>query len=270
MSEGIKPEGVRLLTEKEREIKTNLNTSHERESKTDLNKSQVWDDLEEWEKKWIERRREEHKEEARRLREAEEEYERFSRSMKVLEPVKKVESILATESSEPARLKMRLRGMEAFKEIPPFCVERIAYDQKAPHFILITPVVEAANRGKAGERLACSLRKALEFQTDEKIYSILEETGLKNTGVEETGLKETDLKGASLRETGEFSIKALDGAEFISLCRIFLSPDQEGQIIIEIQKSSFPYFHGYSFSVEDMVYNYLTWLHSSSGSFLRK
>ena len=80
MSKKIKQEEKILLTDKKPE-----------------DKPVFWDALEDWEKEWIEKRKEEQKEEARLLREAEKEYERFSRSMRVLEPAVKS----PTENSVP-------------------------------------------------------------------------------------------------------------------------------------------------------------------------
>ncbi|MEW5803704.1 MAG: hypothetical protein AB1847_16545 [bacterium] len=279
------------------------------EQKLENKDKQWWDALYDWEKKWKERRQEERRDEALLLKEAEEEYERFSRPMKVLDPPKKAKLILATQSREPGWSKMRLRSMKDFQEGPPFLIKRIDYyghqdkDADCHLTIRITPLSEFQDmglpvkrvqgwqdkrlqdkKGNASMHLAFSLRKALEFQTNEKIDSILEEAG-----------------------AGEFSIKALDGATFIPLCRVFCSPSQirlpdppgqgldnpdmtedparsarhdhhelpvrpgcqpcaEDQIIIEVQTSSFPYFHNYFFSIQEIVQNYLVWLHSASHS----
>ena len=77
----------------------------------------------------------------------------------------------------------------------------------------------------------------MEFQTSEKINVILDESGPQ-----------------------EFLIKALEGAEFIPLCRIFFT-DQD-KVSIEIKRHAFPYIHGYSFDVGEMVRHYLSWLKS--------
>jgi len=201
------------------------------------NSEKFWDALEDWEKKWTEERKTERKEEAKKIREAEEEYQRFSRSQKVLEPAKKAKDILATKSIEPSLGKMRLQKMESFPENQPFEIDRIDYDKKdfIHHPIRIIPKIEPEKKCKAHEYCAYSLRKALEFQTNEKINVILEASGPR-----------------------EFLIKALEGAEFVPLCRIFAS--SQDHIEIEIKKSSFPYIHGYSFDIEKIVYNYLAWL----------
>lgn len=212
-------------------------------SNKDLKKKaeQFWEALEDWEKKWTEERKNEHKEEAKKIREAEEEYQRFSRSQKVLEPVKKAKDILAVKSSEPSLGKMRLQKMESFPGNPPFEIDRIDYEKKdlIHHPIRIIPKIEPEKKCKAHAYCAYSMRKALEFQTNEKINVILEASGPR-----------------------EFLIKALEGAEFVPLCRIFAS--SRDYIEIEIKKSSFPYIHGYSFDIGKIVYNYLIWLQTYS------
>jgi hypothetical protein len=199
-----------------------------------------WKALEAWEKRWIEERKERRLEEARSIREAEDEYQRFSHSTSVLTPpAKKVGQVLATQSREPALGKMRLADMKHFPGPPPFRIDRIirSEEEELPHLTRIIPVLEPGKKSRACEYLACSLKRAFEFQTNEKINVILEESGPQ-----------------------EFLIKALEGAEFIPLCRI-CSPDQE-QVRIEIQRHSFPYIHGYSFDVGEIVRHYLSWLQS--------
>jgi len=198
---------------------------------------QFWEALEDWEKNWTEERKNEYIEEAKKIKEAEEEYQRFSRSQKILTPEKKAKDILAVKSSEPFLGKMKLQSMESFSENPPFEIDRIDYDKKdfIRHPIRIIPKIEPEKRCKTHEYCAYSLRKALEFQTNEKINVILEASSPR-----------------------EFLIKALEGAEFVPLCRIFAS--SQDYIEIEIKKSSFPYIHGYSFDIGKIVYNYLVWL----------
>jgi len=199
-----------------------------------------WNAVEDWEKNWTEERKNERIEEAKKIQEAEKEYQRFSRSQKILTPEKKATDILATESHEPSLGKMQLQNMESFPENPPFEIDRIDYEKKdfIHHPIRIMPKIEPEKKCKAHEYCAYSLRKALEFQTSEKINVILEALAPR-----------------------EFLIKALEGAEFVPLCRIFASPQGSQEYIeIEIKKSSFPYIHGYSFDIGKIVYNYLVWL----------
>ena len=198
---------------------------------------QLWEALDEWEKKWTKERKKERIEEAQKIREAEEEYQRFSHSPKILTPAKKVKNILAVTSTEPSLGKMRLQRMKSFHENPPFGLDHIVYDKKdlLHHRIHIIPKIEPGKKGKAHEYLAYNLRKALEFQTNEKINVILHKSGPR-----------------------EFLIKALEGAEFVPLCRVFAS--SRDHLEIEITKSSFPYIHGYSFDIEKILFNYLIWL----------
>lgn len=211
---------------------------------------QFWEALEDWEKNWTKERKNEVIEEAKKIQEAEEEYQRFSRSQKVLTPTKKTKDILAVKSLEPSLGKMRLQKMESFPENPPFEIDRIDYDKKdfIHHPIRIIPKIEPEKKCKAHEYCAYTLRKALEFQTSEKINVILEASSPR-----------------------EFLIKALEGAEFVPLCRIFAS--SQDYIEIEIKKSSFPYIHGYSFDIGKIVYNYLIWLQTyppQSNNFTKK
>ena len=196
-----------------------------------------WDAIKDWEKKWTEERKNERIEEAKKIQEAEEEYQRFSQSQKVLTPGKKAQDILATKSREPSMGMMRLQKMESFPEKPPFEIDRIDYDKKdfIHHPICLIPKIVPEKKLKAHEYCAYNLRKALEFQTSEKINVILEASSDR-----------------------EFLIKALEGAEFVPLCRIFAS--SQNHIEIEIKKSLFPYIHGYSFDIGKIVYNYLIWL----------
>jgi len=203
-----------------------------------------WKALEEWEERWIEERKIRRLEEARAIREAEDECQRFPQSMNVLTPpAKKVEQILATRSREPGLGKMRLADMKHFPGTPPFRIDRVISDgdTRAGHPIQIIPAIEPEKKSKACEYLAYSLRRALEYQTHEKIHVILEESGPQ-----------------------EFLIKALEGAEFVPLCRI-CGTDQD-QVKIAIQRHAFPYIHGYSFDVVEIVRHYLSWLQSFSSS----
>jgi hypothetical protein len=199
-----------------------------------------WDNFEEVEKKWKGKRQKERLEEARKLQKDQEEFEQFSQNPHILKPLPKVENIIGTESKEPTEKKARLQSMQDFHQKLPLQIEEVIYEQKdfSQHPIQIIPKGTAEEREKAYEYLAYHLRKAFEFQTNGKIEVILTDLGAK-----------------------EFLIKGLEGNEFIPLCKVFCPTPEK--IEIKILKSSFPYFHGYFFDIEDVVHNYLIWLKSS-------
>lgn len=186
-----------------------------------------WDRFDKWEEEWKRKRKEETLEDARKLRQAEEDYENSLRSLNPLEKSPQPKKILATQSREPGVKRIPLEAPLNCPLIMPARIVRV--DQ--PHIGEAIIFFRIDIRNKGGEILepvAFQIKRLMEYLINERLLFFLQPS-----------------------EKGSFTIRVAGEKNAPPLFEVsHYCPEA---ILIKALEKSFPWSPGYVFDIKEIL-----------------
>jgi hypothetical protein len=186
-----------------------------------------WDRFDKWEEEWERKRREERLEDARKLRQAEEDYDRSLHSLNPLTTTPQPKKILATQSREPGVKRLPLEVPLNCPLIMPVRIVRI--DQ--PNLGEATIFFQADKTNKGGdflEPVAFQIKRIMEYLISERLLFFIQPA-----------------------EKGSFIIRVARDKKAPPLFNISLYPPEA--IFIKALEESLQWSPGYIFDIQDIL-----------------
>ena len=136
-------------------------------------KKEWWDRFDEWEVEWKKKRKEESLHDARKLRQAEEDYEKSLHSLNPLTTSPKPKKILATQSREPGIKRIPLESLLNCPLTMPARIEKI--DQPNIGEAIIFFKTDKRNKGsEILEPVAFQIKRLMEYLINERFLFLLQ------------------------------------------------------------------------------------------------
>lgn len=186
-----------------------------------------WDRFEKWEEEWKEKRKEEHLKDAKKLREAEEDYEKTLHNLNPLSSRPAPKKILATQSREPGFMRMPLKSPHHFPLFLPARIKKIVQKNKEEAIIFF------------------------HMDEKEKKMEILEPTAFMAKRLVEHLVNERMLFFIQPCEKGGFAIRVAGDREIPSILEV--SRHAKDAILIKVLEKSLPWSLGYQFNVPEIL-----------------
>ncbi|MGA1841847.1 MAG: hypothetical protein ACMUIU_14595 [bacterium] len=134
----------------------------------DKKKNEWWDRFDKWEEEWKKKRKEERMEDAKKLRQAEEDYDRSLHSLNPLTTTPQPKEILATQSREPGSKRIPLEDPLNCPLILP--VRIIKIEQPDPGEAIVFFQAKSIDKGENFlEQLAFQIKKVIEYLVNERL-----------------------------------------------------------------------------------------------------
>jgi hypothetical protein len=132
-----------------------------------------WDRFDKWEKKWERKRKEERLKDAKKLRQAEEDYDRTIHSLNPLTTTPQPKQVLATQSREPGDKSIPL---EISLNCPLTLPERIVkVDQPDPGEVIVFFQAKRINKGDYPlEQVAFQIKRIMECLVNERLLFFIQ------------------------------------------------------------------------------------------------
>ncbi len=132
-----------------------------------------WERFKSWEEEWKKKRMENRLDDARKLREAEDDYERSLRSLNPLEsPPPEPKEILGVKSNEPALKKLPLKAISSLPLILPVELLRVELQGKELGQIFFR--AEEEESANLLYSLAFNIKRLIEYILDERLLFIIQ------------------------------------------------------------------------------------------------
>jgi hypothetical protein len=208
-----------------------LNDSHQDVSGMMVHENQKsddwWDRFKKWEEEWKEKRKEEQLKDARKLREAEEDYERSLHNLNPLSSRPAPKKILATQSREPGFMRMPLESPHHFPLFLPARVKKIVQNNQ-DEAIIFFHMDEKGKKTEILEPTAFMTKRLVEHLVNERMLFFIQPC-----------------------DKGSFLIRVAGDKEVPPILEV--SQYAKDAILIKVLEKSLPWSLGYQFNVPEIL-----------------
>ncbi|MGA1863466.1 MAG: hypothetical protein ACMUHX_00225 [bacterium] len=193
----------------------------------DKKKNELWDRFDKWQEEWERKRKEERLEDAKKLHQAEEDYDRSLHSLNPLTTTPLPKEILATQSREPGAKRIPLEDpLNCPLTLP---VKIIKIDQPDPGEAIIFFQAKGIDRGDDFlEQVAFQIKKVMEYLVNERLLFFVQQA-----------------------EKGTFVIRVAGDKKALPLFNI--SGYSGEAILIKALENSLQWSPGYIFNVREIL-----------------
>lgn len=189
--------------------------------------NRLWDRFDQWEEEWRKKREKERLEDARKIRDAEEDYERTLHSLNPLKTSPDPKKVLASQSREPGLKRLPLESPLDFPLIKPASIIKVEHPTKEEG-VIIFRMDEKNRTGDILEAVAFQIKRIIEYVINERLLFFLQPI-----------------------KQGIFVIRAAGDREAPPIFEI--SQDSPGVIRIKVLENSLLWSLGYQFNVPEIL-----------------